>query len=489
MEPDSAEARNRDLPELSQPVFSLVRSIERAGGRALLVGGWVRDRLLGIHSKDLDIEVFGLQEEKLRKICRTFGRLMTVGEAFAVLKLTFDNGETIDISLPRRETPTGSGHRDFAVQADPFMTIEEAAQRRDLTINAISLEPLTGRYLDPVGGMLDIRRRCLRHIGPRFREDPLRVLRVYQFQARFGFGISPETRDLCADIAGSGILLMLPEERIEEELRKLMLRGYPDHILQAFRHMREDKVLHAVFPELDELGEIPQDPRYHTEGDVLEHTFRAVSHAASIALRDRLPVEDRWHLCMAALMHDLGKRDTTTIHPDGRITAHGHDEAGLEAAEKTLNRITRNVRTREVVLSLVKNHMRPLQLATAERVGNGAIRRLAIALQPSSIEMLCRLVEADTLASIRGDGKPHENAHVFLLDRARNLGVNRNPPEPLLQGRDLMQLARDHVIPERFAIGGVHFSDVLKNVYQKQLDGLFSDRAGAIEYIRSLNLD
>lgn len=476
-------------PILPATVLDLIHSLASAGGRPLLVGGWVRDRLLGLDSKDLDIEVFGLPINKLQKICRNHGRLMMVGAAFAVLKLTLSDGLTIDISIPRRETVTGLGHKEFAVHADPFMSIKDAANRRDLTINAISMDPLTGEFLDPVNGIGDLHQKVIRHIGPRFAEDPLRVLRVYQFEARFGFDVVPETRHVCREIAESGLLTTLPKERIEEELRKLFLRGLPEMILKTLHHMWEDGVVKTLFPELAELEHVPQDPKYHSEGDVLEHTFRTVSEAVKISVRDGLEPEEAWHLSIAALLHDIGKKSATSIHDDGRITAYGHDEAGMQPAENLLTRITANTRTRDITLRLVRNHMRPLQLATADKVSDSAIRRLALALSPSSIDMLCRLVEADTMASIRGDGKSHENAHVFLSERARHIGVRNSAPEPFIHGRDLMELAAQGLISDRFLKGGPHFSKVLNQVYQSQLDGLFENRSGALQYLKSIDLD
>ncbi|MBN1295272.1 HD domain-containing protein, partial [bacterium] len=404
-------------PSLSPELVALLRRITDAGGQPMLVGGWVRDRLLGIHSKDKDIEVFHLPFSDLKNLCRRHGRVFTVGAAFAVLKVTLRDGETVDISIPRREYHIGEGHRGFDVHADPAMSIAAAAERRDLTVNAISMDPFTFEPIDPTGGMVDLAERRLRHVGPRFREDPLRVLRVYQFQARLAFTIAPETRALCREISAAGMLLTLPRERIEEELKKFFLRGQPDWIDVALRHARQDGVIAAVLPELATLGSVPQDPRYHAEGDVLEHTIRAVAEAAASARRAGLDDLNRWILCLAALTHDLGKAVVTRSTPGG-IVSYGHDKAGEEPARALLERITGQVKVIDHVLALVRTHMRPLMLAQAKTVSDTAIRRLATAVQPSSIDMLCYLTEADTAASVRGDGTEPVNAHVFLRERA-----------------------------------------------------------------------
>lgn len=475
-----------DPPYLEPDVRNLLESLREIGGRPLLVGGWVRDKLLGIQTGDTDIEVFHLPQDKLRKQCRRHGRLITVGAAFAVLKLTLSNGTSVDISIPRRERKTGEGHTSFQIQADPGMSVEEAAQRRDLTINAISMDPFTGTLLDPVQGVRDLKNGILRHIGHRFSEDPLRVLRVYRFQARFGFEIAPETRLLCRSLSESSVLQTLARERIEDELRMTVLHGEKSDTIKALLNMHEDGVIHSLFPDLDHLAHIEQDPRYHAEGNVLIHTFMTVAEAASIARRDHLEPDTAWALCLAALVHDLGKSHTSTAHDNGTITAHGHDKAGYLPARKLLDRITEHVKVKEIALALAGNHMRPLQLATAEKVTDSAFQRLAVAVQPASILLLSKLVEADTRASMRGDGSEPENAHLFLLDRARNLGIDAKPSKPFIQGRDLILLANKGIISAQYSQGGPHFACILKTLYQHQINGTVSSREDAVALLMTL---
>src|SRR5438132_5300496 len=159
---------------------AIALAVRDAGGRALIVGGWVRDRLMGRDSPDIDIEVFQLPSDRLRQVLESLGRVETVGESFQVYKV----GD-IDVSLPRRESKAGQGHRGFDVTGDPSMTIDEAARRRDFTMNAVAWDPLTEEYLDPFGGREDIKRRLIRVVDPRtFPDDSLRVLRAVQFAAR-----------------------------------------------------------------------------------------------------------------------------------------------------------------------------------------------------------------------------------------------------------------------------------------------------------------
>ncbi len=476
---DLIQKENNPL-NLDSPIFGLLLSIQKIGGRPLFVGGWVRDKILGIKTGDVDIEVFGLPLDTLKQTCQRHGRLVTVGASFAVLKLTLRNGITIDISVPRRERLTGQGHKAFNIQADPFMTVEEAAQRRDLTVNAISMDPFSGKLIDPVKGADDLEKGVLRHIGPRFREDPLRVLRVYRFQARFGFEIALETRKLCQELSESSALQTLARERIEDELRKMILDGEKTGTVAAMKNMYDDGIMYSLLPELHSLAQVEQDPKYHAEGNVLIHTILTVAEAASIARRDMLERDIAWALSLAALIHDLGKASATITDGEGNIKSHGHDKAGRLPATTLLNRITEHTKVRETALALATNHMRPLHLAKATKVTDAAIRRLAVAVQPASLSLLSKLVEADTQASIRGDGSKPENAHLYLMERAKNLGIESAPPKPIIQGRDLIQLATEGIIPKQFSKGGIHFAGLLKTLYHHQLNGKFSTREDAI---------
>src|SRR5687768_1063537 len=194
---------------------ALARSVRDAGGRALIVGGWVRDRLLRLTSKDVDLEVYGIPPARLRELLGAFGTVNAVGESFAVYKVA-----GIDVALPRRESRTGRGHRGFEVVGDPGLSFTEAARRRDFTINAMAWDPLTGEYLDPFGGRADLAAGTLRAVDARtFGDDSLRVLRALQFAARFELRLDEPTRDLCRRIA----LDDLPSERIWGEIEKLLL--------------------------------------------------------------------------------------------------------------------------------------------------------------------------------------------------------------------------------------------------------------------------
>ena len=202
--------------DLATAIASAARD---AGGRALVVGGWPRDRLMGRDAKDIDLEVYGIAADRLRQLLERFGRVESVGESFQVYKVG-----GLDVSLPRRESKSGRGHRGFDVAGDPAMSVDEAARRRDFTINAIAWDPLTNEYLDPFHGRADLERRLLRAVDPKtFGDDSLRVLRAVQFAARFEFALDESTRDLCRAIA----LDDLPAERIWSEIEKLLFARRP----------------------------------------------------------------------------------------------------------------------------------------------------------------------------------------------------------------------------------------------------------------------
>ena len=249
-------------------IRAISERVRDAGGRAFVVGGWVRDMLLDRPSKDVDIEVFGLDPAVLKSLLRRMGRVSTVGESFTVYKVWVDGHEgDIDVSIPRRESKTGRGHRGFTVVGDPSMSVEEAARRRDFTINAILFDPLSGEYVDPFNGRGDLDGRVLRAVDPEtFVEDSLRVLRAAQFAARFALSLEPRTVALCRVIP----LDDLPSERIWGEIDKLLVRAHePSRGLEA---LCELGVLPKLFPELEALVGCPQDPEHHPEGDVWTHT-------------------------------------------------------------------------------------------------------------------------------------------------------------------------------------------------------------------------
>jgi tRNA nucleotidyltransferase (CCA-adding enzyme) len=428
-------------------VRAIASSIRSAGGRALVVGGWVRDRLRKEPSKDIDLEVFGVAQDRLPDLLAPFGRVEAVGQSFPVYKVA-----DIDVALPRRESKSGRGHKGFHVTGDPSMSTEDAARRRDFTVNAIAWDPLTDEYEDPFNGRHDIEGRVLKAVDlATFGDDSLRVLRAVQFAARFEFALEQGTAALCRTIA----LDDLPSERIWGELEKLLLAARRPSI--GFHLALDLGVIDRVLPEMRPLVGCVQEPEWHPEGDVWVHTLMVIDRAHELN-----PDLDRARLTtvmLGAVCHDLGK-PATTAFSDGRIRSLNHEEAGVEPTISLLDRL--NIHTvdgfdvRAQVIGLVAHHLKPGMFRKAAHVGDGAFRRLA---QKVDLELLARLARADCLGRT---GTFDCSAMDWFIARARALGVEHRPPAPVLMGRHLLELG----LPPGPAVG-----ELLNQVYERQLDG------------------
>jgi tRNA nucleotidyltransferase (CCA-adding enzyme) len=435
-------------PDIPPTVRTIAKAVKARRGKALIVGGWVRDQILGRPNKDADLEVFNIPADELRSILDEIGNVNTVGESFTVYKV-----DEIDVALPRSESKIGRGHRAFKVTGDPYLSTEEAARRRDFTINAIYFDPLEDKYIDPFHGMEDIKRRILKAVDlSTFAEDSLRVLRGVQFAARFEFALDSDTADLCRTIP----LDDLPAERIWGEIEKLLLQALRPSV--GFDLARDLGVIDRLFPELRALIGCPQEPEWHPEGDVWIHTLMVIDQA-------RRRIDDLDHprqatVMLGAVCHDLGKPPTTAFS-DGRIRSIDHEQAGVAPASTLMDRL--NVHTiggfdvRGQVLGIVAQHLKPLMFfKSATPVGDGAFRRLA---QKVDLELLARVAEADCLGRT---GSFDCSGIAWFLARARELGVEHAPPAPLLKGRHLLDLG---VQP------GPAMGALLRQVYECQLDG------------------
>ncbi len=447
---------------LEQVVHDVALAVHAHGGRALIVGGWVRDRLRGVPSKDVDLEVFGVGQEAIATLLAPFGRVQAVGQSFPVYKLIPPpGGAEIDVALPRRESKRGRGHKAFEVQGDPAMSLSDAARRRDFTINAISWDPLSGAYEDPFGGRRDLERRLLRAIDPAtFGDDSLRVLRAVQFAARFEFALDEATAALCRDIP----LDDLPGERLWGEVEKLLLQAERPSL--GFTLAQDLGVVERIFPELTPLIGCEQEPEWHPEGDVWTHTLLVIDQAR--ALNRDLDRPRLITVMLGALCHDLGKPATTTVI-DGRIRSPDHEQAGVAPTGRLLDRLNIHsidgFEVRQQVLGLVAQHLKPGMFYKAEHVGDGAFRRLA---QKVDMELLARVARADCL----GRPGPFDcTAMDWFIERARSLGVEHRPPQPLLLGRHVLALGLQP---------GPRVGAILKQVYEKQLDGAITTIEQAI---------
>ena len=440
-------------------IIALAKDVKKAKGRILIVGGSVRDGLLGICPKDIDIEVYGVSVNDLEKILVGKFRIDVVGQSFGVFIL---KDLQIDISIPRRESKIGPKHTDFKVDGDPSMSPLHAAARRDFTINSISLDPLNGEIIDPYNGRSDLSNKLLRHVSSAFTDDPLRVLRGMQLVARFGLSVDPTTIELCRTLYPSD----LPKERLWEEWKKLILLG--NDISLGLKFIYECGWL-QYFPELEAIVGCEQDPEWHPEGDVWKHTGYCMDAFA------KQRIEDPWEdliVGLAVLCHDFGKPKTTYMDKNQRIRSPRHEIEGVPIARNFLNRLTNQKAVASEVLPLVELHMRPLALYKGN-AGDAAIRRLAASVQ--RVDRLVRVSYADQL------GRPPLKIKQFpegewLLKKAEALHIQSNAPKPLLMGRHLISLGMK---PD------ASFNTYLKLAYKAQLDGAFSDTTEAIEFIKS----
>jgi len=444
------------MSEVPEKILELAKAVHSRGGRALLVGGCVRDSLMGNAVKDWDLEVYLLEAAELRSVLDQFGSVNVVGESFTVYKL----GSDLDVSLPRRERKSGRGHRGFIIEGEPAMSIEDATRRRDFTINAILRDPLTGELIDLFEGQRDIDGRVLRAVSlDTFGEDSLRVLRAAQFASRFEFDIEPQTVALCRSIDLSD----LPPERIWIEFEKLLLLSEQPSI--GVEWLRDLHVIDKLFPELASLIDVRQDPVWHPEGDVFVHTKLVIDEARKL-IHD-LSYPKQVTVMLAALAHDFGKPATTEFI-DEHWRSRGHEEAGVSPTIAFLDRLNVNslegYDVRGQVVALVKEHLKPGEFyKKQDEVSDGAFRRLARRCEP---DLLYRVAKADSLGR-NTESVPREmwydsKAQEWFIGRVRELGVEQTPPGPILLGRHLIEMG---VAP------GPQMGEITRAVYEMQLDG------------------
>ncbi len=450
-----------DTTALWPTVIELCMEIRRLGGTAYVVGGAARDLFIAEQSgipvdlKDVDIEVFGIEPNFLEAVLSQRWRIDVVGKAFGIIKL---HGLPIDVSVPRRERKTGVGHSDFAIDADPTMTVEEAAARRDFTINAISFDPLHERWVDPYNGRQAILDKVLDPVTDRFKEDSLRVLRGMQFIARFDLTPTPRCLEMCRELSQDN----LPKERLFEEWKKLLLRGKA--IKKALYFLRDIGWLERFYPELFALVGSQQHPQWHPEGDVFEHTALVVEAFTRGTFTDD---EEKLVLGLAALCHDLGKPETavfgpTKKNPEPHWTNHNH-EHHTGPAERFLARLTNETKLVEKVLAICRAHMTPSSFYR-----NGAdlqaFRRLALRVPIPQLVKMLRFDQGGRGPTL----PPDEQMIAWFEGEAARAGVQHEKPKPIVLGRDLI---------ERFKYpSGPKMGQLLNTLMEKQLAGEFATK-------------
>lgn len=431
-------------------IEEIYKAIIEVGGTPYRVGGSVRDQFLGHTPKDIDTEVYGIAQEQLMAVLRQFGRVDATGVKFEVIKLWVD-GKDYDFSMPRRDSKNGRGYKGFMVEADPTMTVAEAAWRRDYTINAISIAP-DGTVVDPYNGVEDLKAGILRHTSAAFAEDPLRVLRGMQFCARMELTVTRETAAMCFSIRDEYNEIV--KERVWGEWYKWATKGITPSM--GIKFLVSTGWVY-LYPELSDLIGVKQDPIWHKEGSAFVHTEHTCDAAAAIARREGLNEEDTAILVFGALCHDYGKATTSKrSEASGRWIAPGHPEAGFEPAIAFMRSIKAPEHIVQAVAELTLYHMRHLHGNPGRNTK--AARRLAGKMTISPY-MLGLIMEADQ------SGRPWTGEFMTnpdAVDFIAGMTEAKAQIKPLFQGRDLIAMGMKP---------GVGMGVILKAIAEAQVEG------------------
>ena len=429
----------------------VAEAVDRAGGRTYYVGGLVRDLLLGRENKDIDIEVHGISVKCLEDILDALGERLTMGASFGIMGLRHYD---LDIAMPRSEVATGRGHKDFAVFVDPFIGEEKAACRRDFTMNAMMQDVLTGEVLDFFGGREDIARRRIRHVNDKtFAEDPLRVFRAAQFAARFGFSVAEETTALAASMDTAA----LPGERVMMELEKALLKAETPSVF--FEELWKMDQLSVWFPEVRDLIGVPQNSRFHPEGDVWVHTMQVLDEAAGL----RGGASDPLGFMLSALCHDFGKAVSTDTEGTD-CHAYGHEQEGLPLVKRFLRRITQEVKLTKYVLNMTELHMAPNKLVLNRSHDKAYMKTFDQSVYP---EDLLLLAKADHMGRVGADTDREALAagYAEIGDKLTEMLriFRERMAEPCVMGRDLVEAGFEP---------GPLFSEALAYAHKLRLAGI-----------------
>lgn len=437
---------------IPEPLEPLIRHLIESNIRPVIVGGFVRDTLIGRSSLDIDIELYGETDTlRLGTLLEAYGSISEVGKSFGVFKLVY-NGYHIDFSLPRTETKTGASHRDFDVRCDSGLDFAEAARRRDFTINAIGYDTTEHVILDPYGGETDLRSGILRYVDAEtFGEDPLRILRAVQFAARFNLRCDDSLIGICRAMVADKALEALPKERIFEEIKKLLLMSSRPSV--GFELLKTFGAL-PFFAPMERFESTPQDPVSHPEGSVWIHTLMCIDEMASRRGGDEA---DDLVKMFAVLLHDIGKPDATVVSPEGKIGASGHARLGIDLARVWMERLTADKKLITRILPLVLHHGTVRKLFK-EGLNDEKVLRLSTEVV---IEELIEVASADFFGRTFVSGKPERfDAGEALYHHAKRLGVLRFPPPAFIQGRDLIALG---LAPSK------RFKTLINEAYEEQL--------------------
>ena len=452
--------------------------------RAVIVGGYVRDLLLGRKPKDADVEVYGVAPKILLELVRKlFGHVDVIGQSFGILKIDLGNSFELDVAIPRKEAKVGSGHKGFIIESDPGLSFREAARRRDFTVNAIALDPLSGLIHDPYDGLTDIAADTLRVVDEAtFQEDPLRVFRAVQLAARLEYVIEPKTKHLLKQMVARGDLDELSKERVTAEWQKLLLKAHQPS--KGLELMLELGIVHKYYPEIEALVTTPQEPEWHPEGTVWIHTGMVVDQAAiQIRLPERtFTIDQALTVMLAALCHDFGKALVTRVE-DGRIRSKGHSEAGEVPARAFLSKFIFGSDTTDQVVKITRDHLKTTVYWLALEKGEvdekqyaNTLRRLLRRLEGVPVEVFLAVTEADK----RGRGvidaitAPYTEGEVFR-STLKKYDLELQAKTPLVSGGELLEI---------FGLEpGPLVGEILRSVESARDEGKIQDRNEALEFV------
>lgn len=447
------------IDKCSESLKLVIRALLQAGAAVYFVGGCVRDDVLGQEMKDFDIEVFHLSRQQLVACLSQFGHCDYMGQSFGIYKLS--HLPEADFALPRSERKNGTGHQGFEMTIDPDLSIENAALRRDFTMNALYQQAWDGQLIDPYHGLEDIRQGLIRVVdGHTFVEDPLRVWRLGQFLSRLDFQVDPQAVTLCRQMVQKAEFATLSPERVVGEYQKLLLGQKPS---KGLRFLFE---VGALPDTLTELSQVHQRPDFHPEGSVWEHTLMVVDEAAKVQDKTSWPLGFMW----SALLHDLGKKVTT----DDQGHAYGHESIGAQMAVTWLTSLQKNKALNRYVAVMIENHMKLMIYANNGARDKTFLRLLRKLDGKTTLNDLYYLTQSDLLGC--GMARPDALAslHKFLQDKVTRLGDQ--PPQPLVSGKDLLAAGFQ---------AGPMMKTYLEQAYDLQLGGM--PKAAIIETLRRGN--
>ena len=442
-----------------QHATNIVRTLGERGYQAYLVGGCVRDLLLGLEPADYDVATDGTPQQVMEIFPQTFA----VGAQFGVVLVPLPKAESgesavgpdekvpvIEVATFRSDVGYSDGRHPNEVRftKDP----REDVRRRDFTINGLLLDPLKNEVLDYVGGREDLKAGVVRTIGEpehRFAEDKLRMLRAVRFAARFEYRIDPATLAAIRRLAAQ--IHQVSRERVREELTKMLTEG---HARRAFEMLEESSLLKEVLPEISAMKGVEQPPQFHPEGDVFVHTM---------LLLEKLPAACSPTLAWGGLLHDVGKPPTFRVAPD-RIRFDGHVEVGVKMAAEICRRLRFSNDDTKQILALVQNHMR---FGVVQQMKESTLKKF---LRLTGFDEHLELHRIDCLSS-------HGllEAYEYAWQRSRTLSPEAIRPQPLITGQDLIEAGY---------APGPRFKEILGTVEDAQLEGRLASPKEAMDFVK-----